>query len=325
MIQRVQNRTSQRERNHVRERLEMEPIEQAHGRGYSEAVCSYFSHYGLATNGDGSEHFFGTFASGGFTLVGHLFRPSSYRATVILVHGYLNHSGQFKKLIHYLLDKGFAVGVFDLPGHGHSSGEAAAIDSFGQYTQAIDDFMTVIKPRLHGPYYGVGFSLGGAIVMELLLAGKTTFEKTVLAAPLIHWSLYEQSKGTYSVYSKFTDRIARFHQKNSSDRDYLIFNRTQDYLHCKTLSLRWVKALFDWNDRLAAAVPCAAPVLVLQGDKDGTVEWEYNLETVKTKFPYAQIEMIRGARHELFNEADVYRIAALEHTGHYFAVHNGSL
>ncbi|NLW83641.1 MAG: alpha/beta hydrolase [Phycisphaerae bacterium] len=308
------------QRMHVAERLDIEPIEQANGRGYSAAVQAYFAHYRLGLAGDGGEHLFGSFPSGEFTLAGHLYRPAVYRATVVLIHGYLNHSGQFKNLIHYLLGNGFAVGVFDLPGHGLSSGEAAAIESFDQYTQAVDDFVTVIKSRLHGPFHAVGFSLGGAILMDLLLTSKAPFEKNVLAAPLIHWSLYEQSKGTYSVYSKFTDRIARFHQKNSSDRDYLIFNRTQDFLHCTSLSLRWVKALFDWNDRLAAAVPCAATVLVVQGDKDGTVEWEYNIDLVKKKFPNANIEMIVGARHELFNEADIYRSVVLEYAGHYLAV-----
>ena len=319
MIQDVQNRTDQQESTQVTERLDIEPIERADGRGYSAAVRAYFAHYGLAPNGFGGEHLFGMFASGEFTLAGHLFRPAAYRATVVLVHGYLNHSGQFKNLIHYLLDNGFAVGVFDLPGHGHSSGEAAAIDSFEQYTQAVDDFMAVVAPRLHGPYHAAGFSLGGAILMELMAEGRAAaFEKIVLAAPLVHWSLYEQSKSTYKVYSVFTDRIARFHQKNSSDKAYLVFNRTQDTLHRTSLSLRWVKALFDWNEQVERMPPCRTPVLVLQGDKDGTVEWQYNLELIGSKFPNAQIEIIRGARHELFNEAEAYRRAALDAVGRYF-------
>ena len=318
MIRRVQNRTDQQERMQVTERLDIEPIEQADGRGYSAAVRSYFTHYGLGLNGCDGEHLFGTFISGGFTLAGHLYRPASYRATVVLLHGYLNHTGQFKHLVRYLLDNDFAVAVFDLPGHGLSSGEAAAIESFGQYTQAVDDFMTAVRPRLRGPYYAAGFSLGGAILMDMLAEKRAAaFDKIVLAAPLVHWTLYEQSKGTYKVYSKFTDRIARFHQKNSSDKEYLIFNRTQDHLHRRSLSLRWVKALFDWNDKIAAITPCQMPVLVLQGDKDSTVEWRYNLELVCRTFPNARIEMIDGARHELFNEADVYKRLALEKTAAY--------
>lgn len=323
MIQRMQTWTDQREPKQVTERLDIEPIEQVDGRGYPEAVCAYFAHYGLGLNGFGGEHWFGTFSSGLFTLAGHLYRPAVYRATVILVHGYLNHSGQFRHLIRFLVEQGFAVGVFDLPGHGHSSGDEAAIDSFGQYTQAVEDFMAVVKSRLDGPYYAVGFSLGGAIVMDLLAEGRAAvFEKSVLAAPLAHWSLYEQSKDTYKVYSAFTDRIARFHQKNSSDKAYLVFNRTQDYLQCKSLSLRWVKALFEWNEKIEGMPPCQTPALVLQGDKDSTVEWRYNLELIRKKYSNAQIVMIEGARHELFNEAESYRDKALAALGHYLNVNS---
>lgn len=297
------------------ERLDIQPIEQVNAREYSTAIQAYFAHYRLGVNGDAVEHLFGTFPSGEFTLAGHLYRPAQYQAAVILIHGYLNHSGQFKNLIPYLLDKGFAVGVFDLPGHGHSSGDPAAIEDFTQYTQAVQDFMAVVRRRLHGPYYTVGFSLGGAIAMEQLLSGRGLFDKTVLAAPLIHWTQYEQSKGTYRIYSAFTDRIKRFHQRNTSDREYVLFNRTQDRLHCQSISLRWVKALFEWNDTLASANPCPRPVLVIQGDKDRTVDWRYNLKLIGKKCPDTRIEIIRGARHELFNEADGYRRIVLETLG----------
>jgi len=317
MIQRVQNASLIRERRSMAKPLDIEPIDRVHSEHYPAAVQAYFAHYGLGLNGPACEHLFGTFASGDFTLVGHLYRPAVYRATVVLLHGYLNHSGQFKNLIGHLLRHDMAVGVFDLPGHGHSSGQRAAIDSFDQYARATTDFMAVVHRRLEGPYYTVGFSLGGAIAMDLLRDGSSPFEKTVLAAPLVHWTQYEQSKETYKVYSRFTDCIKRFHQRNTSNRGYLVFNRTQDYLHCRSISLKWVKALFDWNERIAAMTPCETPLRVIQGDKDRTVDWQYNLNLIRDKFPKALIDLIAGARHELFNEADTFRTAALNHTVDY--------
>ena len=114
------------------------------------------------------------------------------------------------------------------------------------------------------------------------------------------------------MYSKFTDTIPRFHRKNSSNKDFLIFNKTQDYLHAKALSLRWVKALFDWNDNLDKMPACDKPVLVLQGDKDTTVDWQYNLNKINEKFSKANIQMIPGGQHELFNEADDMRDATID-------------
>ena len=313
------------EQENLKDRPDIEPLTAVDPAAYSDEVLAYFAHYGLDCHGLDTQHWFGSFESAGFTLAAHLYQPAQYQATVVMMHGYLNHTGQFKHLIRYLLDKKYAVAVFDLPGHGFSSGETAAINSFDQYIGITQDFMQIVKSRLEGPFHGVGFSTGGSILIEMLLENMAEdFERIVLAAPLIHWSAYEQSKGTYEVYKKFTDKIARFHRKNSSDKDFLIFNKTQDYLHSKHLSLKWVKALFDWNEKIEPMDPCDREVLVIQGDKDGTVDWKYNMKLIGTKFPYAKTIMISGANHELFNEAPQYKQQALKLVGD-FLITNSSL
>jgi alpha-beta hydrolase superfamily lysophospholipase len=309
MLQNTINRNIISESETLREQLTIQPLESVNPAAYPDPINAYFAHYGLeALSESGIEHYFGTFLSGGFTLAAHLYKPQSYNATVILLHGYLNHSGQFRHLIANLLENGFAVAVFDLPGHGLSGGAATEIDSFEQYVQNVLDFLGIVESRLEGPYYGLGFSTGAAILVEMLLTNRAgEFGRIVLAAPLIHWVLYEQSKSTYKRYRTFTDKIARFHRRNSSDREYLIFNRTQDYLHGQYISLKWVKALFDWNEHIDKCPLCEMPVLVVQGDKDGTVDWKYNLSLIRHKFPNAEIDIIKGANHELFNEAPCYK------------------
>ncbi len=318
MVQTMDKAYYYREQTDLTEQLTIEPIETVDPAGYSPAARAYFSHYGLDGDWCGAEHRFGSFESGGFTLAAHLYKPVRYTATVLLLHGYLNHTGQFRHLIRHLLDTGLAVAVYDLPGHGLSSGETAAIDAFDQYVETVQDFMQLVRGHLDGPYHALGFSTGATILVEMLLEKDAdAFEKIVLAAPLIRWTAYEQSKGTYKVYSQFTDKIARFHRRNSSDKDYLIFNKTQDYLHAKHLSLKWVKALFDWNAKIETMPACGREVLVIQGDKDGTVDWKYNLKLIDEKFPHATVQMIAGANHELFNEAMVYKKQALNRVGEY--------
>ena len=318
MLQTMDKKTINREQTTLRDQLQIEPIEQVEPDRYTLAVEEYFAHYGLDGDWCSVEHRFGSFESAGFTLAAHLYKPAQYTATVVLLHGYLNHTGQFKHLIRYLLENRFAVAVYDLPGHGLSTGQTAAIDSFDQYVQTTQDFLTLVKQHLDGPYHTVGFSTGAAILTEMMLENiADDFEKIVLAAPLIHWTAYDQSKGTYKVYKQFTDKIARFHRKNSSDKDFLIFNKTKDYLHAKHLSLKWVKALFDWNDKIEPIAPCDRDVLILQGDKDGTVDWKYNLKLIEKKFSNARIKIIPGANHELFNEAAEYKQQALEQIKEY--------
>lgn len=300
------------ERYRLKDRPDLEPLDAVDPAAYSDQAKAYFAHYGLDCVGADSEHLFGSFESAGFTLAAHLYEPAHYQATVVLFHGYLNHSGQFRHLVPFLLDNKYAVAVFDLPGHGLSNGEQAVIDSFDQYVTATRDFMSIVNERLNGPYHGIGFSTGATVLIEMLLENSANdFDKIVLAAPLIHWAAYEQSKTTYKVYNAFTNRIARFHRKNSSDKEFIVFNRTRDYLHSKHLSLKWVKALFEWNEKIDLMSPCDREVLVIQGDKDGTVDWEYNLKMIRKKFPNSDISTIPGANHELFNEAPEYKQQAL--------------
>ncbi len=308
-----------RENAALKDRPVLLPIQQADPSGYDADAQAYFAHYNLDMEGLTLEHRFGSFESGGFTLAAHLYKPAQYTATVVLLHGYLNHSGQFKNLIRHLLGNNFAVAVYDLPGHGLSSGKTAEINSFDQYVQTTLDFLSIGRQFLDGPYHVLGFSTGAAILIEMLIDDKADdFNKILLAGPLIQWSAYEQSKATYRVYKEFTDKIARFHRRNSSDKDYLRFNKTQDYLHAHHLSLRWVKALFDWNEKVEAADVCDRKMMVIQGDKDGTVDWQYNLKLIAKKFPNAKTQMIPGANHELFNEAPEYKQQALDSVTNYF-------
>ena len=47
-----------------------------------------------------------------------VFRPKESKYSIIVVHGFNNHSGYNKKIISWLLKNSFTVITFDLPGHG---------------------------------------------------------------------------------------------------------------------------------------------------------------------------------------------------------------
>jgi lysophospholipase len=69
----------------------------------------------------GCEHFAGTVASGPHRLAVHRWQLPDATATLLLVHGYYDHTGLYGKLVEYGLSRGFNVLIFDLPGHGLSS------------------------------------------------------------------------------------------------------------------------------------------------------------------------------------------------------------
>ena len=278
------------------------------GNVHRPQEVEYFRYYGLDIKPGRYEHFFGMFESNGFTLAGHIYRPDEYKATVVVLHGYLGHCGLLSKLIESLLKEDYAVCCFDWPGHGLSSGASADIEDFAQYTQALKDFMTVLKPQMAESYHLIGHSTGGSCAIDYLLTEKgEDFDKVILAGPLVRSIFWDASKIGNKFYGLFSNRIGRIFRKNSSDKDFLRFVKYQDPMQAHKVPLRWTKALYEWNDKIACARICDKSVLVIQGKADSTVDYRFNIPFLQSKFPNMQIKFIENARHELFNESSEIR------------------
>lgn len=284
----------------------IELLRQVTDTNYSVAVNDYFVFYGLDIKN--AQHIFGTFKSQDYILVGQLFKVENSKGTIVLLHGYFNHVGQLNLLIKYLVNNGFSVACFDLPGHGLSSGERVAIDDFSQYSKSLASFMAEINPMLPKPYHFIGHSTGAVAMLDSLLsAEKVEFDKIILAAPLVHSVQWELSKIGSSEKVSFVKSIPRVFRKNSSDQDFLDFQKNKDPLQSKTLTVKWIRSLYSWNDKVAELPQSPQSLLVIQGSDDATVDWQYNVKFIREKFPNSRIKMIENARHELFNESPEFR------------------
>lgn len=89
---------------------------------------------------------------------------------------------------------------------------------------------------------------------------------------------------------------------NSSDHDFLLFLREEDPLQSKVLSVDWVAALREWIPRIEAADPVDMPVTIIQGERDGTVDWRHNLVVLSRKFNPSDVFYMKNAEHHLVNE-----------------------
>jgi len=291
------------------------------------SIENYLEFYGLDITA--AAHKLVPFKSSGFELAGHIFipletgrsqavkpkalsltgfKPKEYKATVVILHGWLNHIGLLSKLIKYLMQANFAVAVYDLPGHGLSSGEPTAIDDFSQYTDSLNDFMKVIRPQLHGPYHAIGHSTGAVIIMDYLFTGRQDcFDRVIFVAPLVRSELWFLIKLGYKAYQPFAKNIFRVFRNVSSDKDFLRFVKYKDPLQSKKVSIKWINAMFKWDKKIANAKTSQRQVLVIQGTKDNIIDWKFNIKFILSKFSRAEIELIENARHELFNESEKIR------------------
>src|SRR5690606_13758646 len=131
---------------------------------------SYLNTYGInfSSRFVGLHHGFGRMHAAGFDIATHYWLPSEPRGTLVIVHGYYDHVGLFSHAIEFALQEGLAVLAFDLPGHGLSSGDRAAIDSFDQYGDVLHHAMARAAILLPKPFHSMGQSTGAAVILNYL-------------------------------------------------------------------------------------------------------------------------------------------------------------
>ncbi len=261
----------------------------------------------------------GTFPSGPYDIVCQHFLPGAEppQKTAFLLHGYFDHAGLYRHLIRHLLRSGIAVVIFDLPGHGLSSGAIASINSFREYDTAfIDCLRLATEQALSSPWIAIGQSTGGAIIMDTLLEQRLqehySLQHIILLGPLVrprHWS---RSKMLFSLSKLFVASTPRKFSKNSHDEEFLQFLESEDELQSRILPRDWVQAMIEYINRFEAAPGQQQSLQIIQGEGDGTVEWEKNIPAILQKFPGSTAHMIEEAGHHLVNESPPYRDQVFE-------------
>lgn len=280
---------------------------------WTDHLNHYLSHYQLAPLlVDRVGLHVGFIEAGNFRLWTQVWSPGGApHGTVFVVHGYFDHLGLYRHLLQWLLERGWQVVLWDLPGHGLSSGTRASIDDFDDYGTCLAALQQHLELRglAPHPWIGIGQSTGAAILAtDALSQGEhSRWAGLALLAPLVRPWRWQQSSWLHWLASPFIRSLPRKYRANSSDSDFTTFLREGDPLQPERLTVTWITAMRRWMPRLLALPQSDLPVLILQGEQDLTVDWEWNLGVLERKFPRARIHRHPQARHHLVNEAEAIR------------------
>jgi alpha-beta hydrolase superfamily lysophospholipase len=93
-------------------------------------------------------------------------RPAdSPKATLVIVHGYAEHSGRYAYAGEQIAARGYDVRAYDLRGHGNSDGRRTHVRSFNEHLRDLDAVLTrVAVDDADRPTFLLGHSMGGSIV-----------------------------------------------------------------------------------------------------------------------------------------------------------------
>ena len=252
-----------------------------------------------------------------FKLHVQVYKPKidKIKGTVSLLHGYLEHSGIYQPIIRELLEQGFSVLTYDLPGHGLSDGSAASIQNFDHYQQVLHAVHQYVKnaDQLPQPWLGIGQSTGGAILMHHLLEyaqlrKNPIVERVLLLSPLVRpaKTAWWHNPVGLGIIRRIKREVPRHFKRNNHNPEFLRFVRLKDPLQPRMMGMDWILAMSKWMQEMEERPACRIPVWLAQGAQDQTVDWRYNIEFIRRKFRLQTLLMLEEGSHQLINErADI--------------------
>jgi alpha-beta hydrolase superfamily lysophospholipase len=108
------------------------------------------------------------------------------KATLVVAHGYAEHSGRYKNLVNCLVPSGYAVYALDHRGHGRSEGPRTQVDDFDDYVLDLKTFVEIVRERSAAPkLILVGHSMGASISVAYVLRFPNDLDALVLSGCVI--------------------------------------------------------------------------------------------------------------------------------------------
>jgi len=238
------------------------------------------------------------------------YTPPSPRATVAVIPGGGDHSGRYPALTTALVRVGFQAALLDFRGHGQSDGRRWHIDTFGDYLDDMEAFMSHVRAGAGGrKVLVVAHSQGALIAATWALAPDRGVAGFCLSSPYFRLKLEPpplkvlgaRLVGTVIPWLPVSTELR--YEDLTTDEEMQRWTEG-DPLYGKTTTPRWfTESQRAQREILLGASAFTHPLLVLVGGDDpiadpGAARAFYSSVGSKDK----RFERYEGMRHEIFNE-----------------------
>ena len=244
--------------------------------------------------------------------------PPEPSAVIAVVHGYGDHGGRYLWFGEAMASRGYAVYVYDLRGHGQSSGARGQVKRFDEYLDDTAVYLDEVRRLQPGkPLFLLGHSLGGLICARFAEERAPDVHGLVLSSPFLQPadaappSRVAVIKGLALVWPN--KDIGNTVQAEQLSHDPAVVKAyVTDRLVHHVAPARWaVELLAAQEAAMAGAESVTLPLLVLYGRDDQVVDVAF----IETLFSRAgsqdkTIERYEGLYHECFNETERERVYA---------------
>jgi lysophospholipase len=258
------------------------------------------------------------------------------RGTVLIASGRSEYIEKYFETIDAMLARGLCVVAFDWRGQGLSTRELSDrakghIDDFSLYQRDLDAVCAqVLEPQCPKPWFALGHSMGGAILLDQAHEGASPFSRIVLTAPMIDLAGLRFPKLVRSM-AVLCDSIGlggafvpgggrrpvldRGFAGNPLTCNEQRFNRIRDVLAAEPQlvlgdpTIAWAHAAFRQMQKFQdAEYPrrIRTPVLIFAAQHDTIVD-SYAAERFAARLKVGRMILLEKSRHEILLEQDEVR------------------
>lgn len=267
--------------------------------------------------------------------------PEGARGTFVLLCGRGDFMERYFETTRDLLNRGFAVVAMDMRGQGGSERASAdpyrdVVKNFTEFDEDLRALMdSVVLPACPPPYYGLGHSTGGHVLLRNL-RNKGWFSKAVLVSPLIgidYGAWPAPAVSLLVALASLTRQGAMFlpgvrkrpfgradFPRNPLTSDLQRWNRDSGtleevpHLGLGGPTFAWLRAARRSMAEIGRMKKPTAPVLIIAAGADRIVSNQATRRAAR-RIPGIALTFIPDARHEIMNERDEIRrqfLAALD-------------
>lgn len=254
-----------------------------------------------------------TIPTGDGALYGEVFVPAGTpRGVVLVTHGYAEHCGRYREVAHVIVEAGWAALTYDLRGHGKSPGTRGYIDRFETYLEDLRAAHAAARALVPAaaPTVLLGHSMGSLITLRAL-AGERPPDAVaaIVSSPFLALRLAVPRHKIWlaKIGSVIAPKLAQPNALRAEDLTHDVEMqkaRIADTLCFEIATARWFTEAMAAQRYVADhAASIAIPTTWLVGADDPIADPAQS-ERVAGKVRGAQLHMLAGFRHEVFNEID---------------------
>jgi acylglycerol lipase len=240
------------------------------------------------------------------------------RAALLIVHGLAEHSGRYVHVLDHFANAGFDCWAYDSRCHGQSPGLRVHVRQFDEFLTDLEAARRLVgeaQPDL--PFFLVGHSQGGLIVLREALAHPQGLEGIVVSSPFLGMHPDAAPPAALhmvaNIVSTFAPKLmfSKVAEPSALSRDPKVPEAyIADPLVSTTVSARWFTSVLAAHaDTHARASTLSIPALVMQSGDDRLTDPAATRSWVSAA-PADLVDYVEweGLYHEMFNEPEKMRV-----------------